>query len=175
MEKSGLDFVNLQSHFFVLPFKHKTKHRSILLGLSLLRKLLFPTASGQDIKLLGLSVVLFNRQNPEPTRFLSLPVFHFQGCQALVIWKQWQGRGGKHISLPMQILYSASDCSTFSKLWYIAEKNSYLGMQGFSLCTLLMSQLSGLELLHAVEFIDSCRVVRCCVYRQAHTHIKIQR
>lgn len=44
-------------------------------------------------------------------------------------------------------------------------------MHGSSLCTLLMSQLSDLELLHGADFIDLCRVVRCCV---AGTHTRTQ-
>lgn len=68
-----------------------------------------------DIKLLGLSVLFLDRQNPDST-FFSLPVSHFPGCQTVVTWKQWQGRGGKHISLPMQIFLSATDYEFWAAL-----------------------------------------------------------
>lgn len=38
----------------------------------------------RDIKLLGLSLLFLERQNPDSTRFFSLPVSHFPSCQVLV-------------------------------------------------------------------------------------------
>lgn len=60
--------------------------------------------------------------------FLLLLASHFSGCQAVVSWKQWKGQGGKHTSLPMQILLSAMTASSELHSFYAFKRhiqNSY--------------------------------------------------
>lgn len=76
-----------------------------------------PPLVGEDIKMLGFCQFFSSRDKIQTRPFFSLPVSHFPGCQAVVTWKQWQGRGEKHISLPMQIFLSAQVCKLWAELF----------------------------------------------------------
>lgn len=97
-----------------------------------------PPLAGEDIKLLALSLLFLERQNPDSTLF-SLPVSHFPSCQALVTWKQkagtrWKTHKSTYANPSLSQWLQA--LSSFKALMHHIQ-NSYLDTHGFNPCVVL--------------------------------------